>query len=169
MRMLNRVVTGLERLTIIIAGIAMFLMMIGISFDAFGRYLFNTPVPGNYEATQWYLLPAFVFLSMSANYASGAHVALDVLTPFFGKLLGLNHLRLIALITLIAVLPLGWYTGLEAIHKFQTLETTLGMIAWPKYWSYVWLPAGIVLFCARLTCEIIQPTTHLDIPAGGDL
>lgn len=169
MHMLVKIITRLERLTIVIACIALFLMMIGISIDAFGRYLLNAPLPGNYEATQWYLLPAFVFLSMSANYAAGAHVALDVFSPALGKLFGLNHLRLIALITLIAVLPLGWYTGLEAVHKFQTLETTLGLIAWPKYWSYVWLPAGVGLFCVRLICEIIQPTTHIAHSAGGDL
>lgn len=132
-------------------------MMLGISVDAFGRYLFNKPLQGNFEFTSLYLMVIVTFLGMPACYSRGGMVRLDV---FSGTLSRLPFSMSERINTLLAAAVFGfitWHTGHEAIDKFLSRDTTFGVIQFPLYWSYVWVPIGCGLLAARLIYETLFP------------
>jgi TRAP-type C4-dicarboxylate transport system permease small subunit len=148
--LVDRGLTGL-------AAMALCAMMLSISADAAGRYLFERPFQGNYELTGLYLMVMVVYLLLSANQRDGQHVRLDFLADRLKRRLGPHHDRLVSLVSLAAIAPLAWFSGVEAAHKIAALETAFGPIPFPLYLSYVWLPLGAGLLSLRLLLDLLRP------------
>ena len=62
-----------------VVGAALLLMVFAITLDAAGRYLFGSGLPGTIRVTEWFLMPAIVFLSWGAAQRNRRHVAVDLL------------------------------------------------------------------------------------------
>ncbi|MFC5751909.1 TRAP transporter small permease [Actinomadura rugatobispora] len=63
----------------LVVGAALLLMVTAITLDAAGRYLFGSSLPGTIRITEWFLMPAVVFLSWGAAQRHRKHVAVDLL------------------------------------------------------------------------------------------
>lgn len=146
-----------DRIFMAIAQLAIFTMMLSISADALGRYLFNRPLQGSFEFTTLYLMVILTFLGLPATYAGGGHIRLDVLRPLLQRIPGNPVERLNALIAASVFGFLAWHSGHEAVGKFVARDTSFGVIQFPLYWSYVWVPLGCGLLTLRLAVEIIYP------------
>lgn len=140
-----------------IAQLAMLVMMFGISADALGRYLFNTPLQGSFEFTSLYLMVIVTFLGMPATYSAGGMVRLEVLTRHLDRVPGRIPARVNALMAAAVFGFLAWHAGHDAIDKFIARDTTFGAVQFPLYWSYVWFPLGAALMTLRLAYEVVFP------------
>lgn len=161
-RPLESVLSLFDRLFLIVAQIAMALMMLSISADSLGRYLFNRPLTGSYEFTSLYLMVIITFLAIPATYASGGHIRLDILRERLARVPGRPFERINALLAVAVFGFLTWHAGGAAITKFIERDTSFGVIQFPLYWSYVWVPVGCGLLSVRLALEIVFPQS----PAG---
>lgn len=161
MSLILRLVDRLERGADLLAGISLLAMMVLISADALGR-LFGTPVQGAYEFTSYYLMVITAFAALPRSYATGGQVRLELLEPWLRRLPGQAAYRGVVALSLAAFLILFWFSGGEAWERIVARETTFGVIQWPLYLSYVWLPIGVGLLCLRLAVELIVP----QVPAG---
>lgn len=146
----------------VLAGISLVLMMLAISADAAGRYLFDSPVQGAYELTGLYLMVMAVFLLLSANQAGGHHVRLDAAAGWLRRKLGPAYDRILALIALAAFAPLGWTVTEEGVERLLAQDVTFGPIAFPLYLSYIWVPIGVLALLFRLTLDVVQPEAPED-------
>lgn len=163
--MLKRVRAGLARVEAVmaaLAGLSLVLMMLSISADAAGRYLFDRPVEGAYEMTGLYFMVMAVYLMLSANHAGNHHVRLDAAAGWLRRRLGRFYDRLLALIGLLAFLPLGWAVLDEGVERLIAQEVTFGPIAFPVYLSYVWVPLGVMPLILRLVLDLVQPEAPQD-------
>lgn len=154
---LERGLSFFDRTFLLVAQAAIVAMMVTICTDSLGRYLFNRPLRGSYEITSLYLMVILVFMAMPATYASGGHIRLDLLRRALARLPGMIFERLNAALAAGAFGLLAWYAGGEAIDRFVTSRTTLGIIQFPLYWSYVWVPVGCGLLTLRLAIEVVYP------------
>lgn len=161
MSTVQRLVDWLERGADLLAGISLLLMMVLISADALGR-LFGAPVQGAYEFTSYYLMVIAAFAALPRSYTTGGQVRLELLEPWLRKLPGHAAYRGVVALSLAAFLVLFWFTAEEATQRIVNRDTTFGVIQWPLYLSYVWLPIGVGLLCLRLVVELALPT----VPAG---
>ncbi|MGY6534140.1 MAG: TRAP transporter small permease [Pararhodobacter sp.] len=161
---LERGLSFFDRAFLLVAQVAIVLMMVTICTDSLGRYLFNRPLRGAYEVTSLYLMVVLVFMAMPATYASGGHIRLDLFRSSLARLPGMIPERLNALLAACAFGLVAWYAGGEAIDRFMQRRTTLGIIQFPLYWSYVWVPVGCTLLALRLALEVIFPQK----PPAGD-
>ncbi len=132
-------------------------MVVSVTADAVGRYLFNDPLSGNYEFTSLFAMVALTFMGMPQTYATGGHIRLTAFTARLDRIPGKLSERLNVALGLVAFGLLAWISAGEAIHKFAVRETTLGSIQFPMYWSYVWVPLGSTLLCLRLLFELVHP------------
>ncbi len=98
-----------------------------------------------------------VFMAMPATYAGADHIRLDLFRGALARLPGMIPERLNAGLAACAFGLVAWYAGGEAIDRFAPRRTTLGIIQFPPYWSYVWVPVGCTLLALRLTLEVIFP------------
>lgn len=156
-KILENGLSALDRVCLAVAQFAIFVMMLSISVDALGRYFFNRPLQGSFEFTTLYLMVILTFLGMPATYAGGGHIRLDVLRPWLARIPGNPVERLNALIAACIFGFLAWHSGTEAVSKFIERDTTFGVIQFPLYWSYVWVPLGCGLLALRLAVEVVFP------------
>lgn len=161
-RFLESGLSAVERVCLVVAQFAIFVMMLSISVDALGRYVLNRPLQGSYEFTSLYLMIILAFLGMPATYARGGHIRLDVFRPYLARIPGQPVERLNALIAACVFGFFTWFAGGEAIAKFVERDTTFGIIQFPLYWSYVWVPIGCGLLTLRLAAEIVFPAPVLE-------
>jgi TRAP-type C4-dicarboxylate transport system permease small subunit len=141
---------GVERLTIRIALVMMFAVMIIVTADVFMRYIFNAPFSWAYDLISLYLMAGIFFLGLSQAYASGAHVSVDILQQMFsptGKRLAEIITAGVALIAFAAMAKLGFERALDA---WQSKDVMAGAIPWPTWPSIALMPLGAGLLCLRL-------------------
>lgn len=147
----------LERLSLFLAQISIFIMMLLITVDATSRYVLNQSIIGTYEFTERYLMIAAVFLSMSYVMKIDGHIRLDLLIERLPKKVTnvVNSIHL--LLGAAFVFAIG-YQGMSMTYEvwIQNIVGT-GLIPWPIWLSYIWVPIGAFLFTLRLLLEFIEP------------
>jgi len=155
---MRRLLSVIEKLLLAIATAGLLLMMLSITFDALGRHFFNSPLRGNFELTSLYFMVILVFATLSSNYADGVHVRLDVVSEGLKRRFGKNYTRAIALICLPIFGLFTWHVCIEAIAKFEHLETRMGAIPFPIYLSYIWVAFGAFTLTLRFVLDIVAPS-----------
>lgn len=154
---MSRIIDLFDLIFIRIAQLSLLVMMLSISGDALGRYVFNRPLQGSFEFTSLYLMVILTFLAMPASYSAGAMVRLDVFTAPLSRLPGHLSERINTFAGAAVFGFIAWHSGHEAIAKFISRDTTFGVIQFPLYWSYVWVPLGCGLMAVRLAYEFLFP------------
>lgn len=166
---IERVIGIFEKLFMAVAMISVFIMMISISADAMSRYLFGSPITGQYEFTQYYLLVILIFMAFSRTYIIGGHIRIRILDPILQKIPFDFSERLNAILAALAFGVLTYVSAMEAVGKFVNQDKLFGAIQFPIYWSYVWVPLGCGLMTLRLAYDIIYPMNRLAAGEGGEL
>lgn len=133
-----------------IAAVAVVLMMLSVSADTVGRYLFNRPITGNFEFISLYLMVILGFMAAARTYSIGGHIRLELLSPRLPRPVGKAVERLNALAAGAAFAVFTYSSSEEAIDKLVNLHTTFGVIQFPVYLSYAWMPLGAALLTLRL-------------------
>ena len=116
----------------IIAGVAMFLIMLLTVADVIGRTFFTWPITGTYELS-CYALVVMVLLGIGYVQQGNQHIAVDLFVnklsrsgqfviELIGTLMGLGFSLLVSW--------QGWRGGLESIHN-KTVSDTLHIPAYP--------------------------------------
>jgi TRAP-type C4-dicarboxylate transport system permease small subunit len=165
----SRFIALFEKLFMAVAVISIFIMMLSISADALSRYLFGSPITGQYEFTQLYLLVILVFMALPRTYVSGGHIRLKLLDRYRQKIPFDLSERFNVLLGGIAFGAIAYISGLEAIDKFVNQDKLFGAVQFPIYWSYVWVPLGSGLMALRLIYEIFVPLQRQDSRQKGEL
>ena len=158
-----------EKIYMAMAMISIFIMMLSISADALSRYLLGSPITGQYEFTQLYLLVILVFMALPRTYVIGGHIRLKLLDGFRRKIPFNLSERCNAALGCIAFGAIAYISGIEAVEKFVNQDKLFGAVQFPIYWSYVWVPLGCGLMAVRLVYEIFAPVPHLDSQQEGEL
>ena len=165
----TRILEQFEKLFMAVAMISMFVMMLSISADALSRYLFGSPITGQYEFTQFYLLVILVFMALPHTYGIGGHIRLKLLDGYRRRLPFNISERCNVMLAGIAFGAIAYISGLEAIDKFANQDRLFGAIQFPIYWSYVWVPLGSGLMALRLIYEIFVPGQRRESQREGEL
>ncbi|MFV0244355.1 MAG: TRAP transporter small permease [Qingshengfaniella sp.] len=159
---LNRILSFLENIAIVISASALILIMVSITADAFGRYFLNKPFQGQYEFTSLYLMVILTFLGLAKIQAQGGHISVPVMRTMVARLPGKPAERITALAAALAFAFITIKTGEEALHKIAARSTTFGAIQFPTYLSYCWVPVGTGLLTLRLAYQTFWPRSDLE-------
>lgn len=144
--------TVFERLDGVIASIGMiavFVMMLLITADVGGRYIFNRPLVGSQEIVEMLMIVA-VFFGLSYTQKHHGHVGVDVVP---GALAGTKFGWLP--VALNAVTGITVYAALSAFafrHALATLArgTSSIYLQWPIWWLGVCVSLGCIFLALRL-------------------
>ncbi|WP_189682170.1 TRAP transporter small permease [Seohaeicola zhoushanensis] len=149
-------VTRINRFTTVLGGLAIALMMLHITADVAGRYLFNTSLPGTITIVSNYYMVVAVFLPLALAEEEDAHISVEVFTAGLGE----TGQRIIAIITLFVSLAVCMlFTGKtweEAIRQMESgaavLQGNSTVTIWP---SNFLLPIGFGLMVIVLIIKLI--------------
>jgi TRAP-type C4-dicarboxylate transport system permease small subunit len=149
----------IERLTRWLALIGGLLMLAAIALTMIsvaGRYLFNAPLPGDYESIE-IICAVGIFLFFPYTHATGGNIVVRFFTASFARryriVLDLLH---DVIFTGIAAL-LAWRLAIGLADKFHSGESTM-LVRIPYWWSYSFAVASMALLCvvclARLAAGV---------------
>ena len=150
----------------IVAPILLVAMMLLVVCDVGGRYLFNRPVHGTLEITE-FIMVGLVFLTLAHTQAIKAHIQVELL-------IGLMSRRKKLILDLVTYLLgagifalIAWQNWLSFLDSWGIREQTDGYIPFPVYPAKLVVPIGCFLLTLRFIVDImgaIKEMRRKDVP-----
>lgn len=137
----------------IIGGNILIVMMVLVSADVLGRYIFNSPLHGTNELVEFLMVGLFYF-TVSRAQALRTHIRVEFLLTYFSPHLRIKLDIFCHLLGLLIFALIVWQSGRAALQAWKLGETTFGVILFPLFPSKILVPLGSFLFCLRLGKDI---------------
>ncbi len=133
-----------------VAVVCVVAIMLVVSADAFGRYLFKAPLPVTFELVTFYLLVSSIYMAVAATYRHGDHININLIQAKLPK--GVRNAAEIVfcLLTVIVFALIAWGALQHSIEAWRRKEFIPGFIIWPVWLSYLPIPLGAGLLVLRL-------------------
>lgn len=146
---------------------AIFLMMLHITADVVGKFVFNRPLPGTIPIVSQYYMVIAAFLPLAMVERLTGHISVEILyTSLPRTLRGLLTVFATAL-GVVVFAALTWATWGEAVKKYAigafSYEQGIKVPVWPSYFV---LPAGTALFTLVLVWRLFAQLTRVEDPAA---
>jgi TRAP-type C4-dicarboxylate transport system permease small subunit len=132
---------------------SLFILMCLTAADVLGRYVFNKPITGTFELTEFMVL-ILIFSFLANAQAKKAHVTVDLILSHFPKTFRdyvevFNHIMSLALMILIA-----WIGALRALELKEVAEASpnLGI---PIYPFAFFLVLGCIVMCIEYIRDLV--------------
>jgi len=148
---LERIKRGIQRINRFIAGVSgVFLipLMIITAVDVVGRDVFNHPIPGTVELSQ-YMLAVFILLGLAYTHQVKAHVAVSIFTSHLndrGQLILNIITTLLCLFISFIIAWQGWVVGIEE-------RAVSDMLRVPQYPFRLLVALAAFLLCLELLID----------------
>ena len=133
---------------------SLFTMMCLTTVDVVGRYLFNRPITGVFELTE-YLVLILIFSFIGYTQSKKGHVAVDIFLPLLPskmkKLIDVaNHLVCLVLMGLIT------WMGVEKALELKVVGEASPNLQIPAYPFVFYLVLGCFVMCVELFRSVMQ-------------
>ena len=153
LHVLLKILQNLSTYLAYIGSFSLFSMMCLTIADVAGRYIFNKPVLGAFELTEFMVL-VLIFSYLGYAQAGKSHVSVDLFMMFFPERLKVyieifNHVACLAIMILIA-----WMGFEKALEMMETCESSPNL-ALPSYPFVFFLVLGCVTMCVEFIKDII--------------
>ncbi|EHA16476.1 TRAP transporter small permease subunit [Halomonas sp. HAL1] len=140
----------------VVAALALGLMMLHVTADVIGKYLFNSPIPGTAEVVASYYMVAAVFLPLAWVEINEGSIVVEILYDLFPSMT--KKLLFIVSTTLSSLFygGLAWLSLGPAIHAWkigEVVEGTWRVVIWPTKFI---LPLGLALACLIMLIRLIE-------------
>lgn len=157
----GRFLSGVTRIASLLSTICIVMMMLHVTADVFGRYVFNAPLPGTIVVVGHYYMIIVVFLALGVAEEKRAHISVEFLTDLLPKT-AQAWVALFSGVLTVAVFGLLTVSGyLQAVKKTKSgasMEQGSDLIAiWPSYWA---IPAGAALITLIAAYKIVVAVTN---------
>jgi TRAP-type C4-dicarboxylate transport system permease small subunit len=154
---LDRLAKFFSDTAMLLACLAVVLMMIHVTAEAIGKYVFHVPMPATQETVQFYYMVALVFLPIAYIARGEGHICVELFTQNM-KPRGRARLDVfVGILTLIWILLIAWYAGEEAVTTTldgELQETGNGyLIVWPGRW---FIPAGCAVMGMSVALQLLK-------------
>jgi TRAP-type C4-dicarboxylate transport system permease small subunit len=163
-----------------IGGIALTLMMLQISADVLGKYLFNRPLIATLEIVTWYYMVAAVFLPVVYIQIHKKHLMVELFTMGWPPRRMAVLEGIVAVVGTVYVGTLAVLTGIHAADQTAAGEiqdaTFFDLPVWPSRWLLPIATGAMALVFLTQACRdlrfgftgrgapSLQPKPTLDMP-----
>lgn len=153
---LTTVLTGINKLLMLVAGIAVVLMMAQVSLDVAGKFLFNKPIPVTLEMVSNYYMVAVVFLPFAAVEMIGGNIQVDLLYSHLTRVMR----RCLDILAGVLGCGLFWFLTTSswtvAMKKFHVGEFIMGSYSISIWQSRFLVPIGCGLIFAVMLIKLLK-------------
>ncbi|KAB2336216.1 TRAP transporter small permease [Cytobacillus depressus] len=139
-----------------IAQIAVLIMMLLTTADAVMRYIFSKSITGAYFFTEKYLMVIVVFLSMSYVMKMKGHIRIDLFIQYLPKRLVKVMDIIYTLLAAVLMFVIAYQAMFMTEEAFVNHYVATGLIPWPIWLSWIWVPIGAYMFTLRLLLIAFQ-------------
>ncbi len=132
-----------EKLLGPVVGLTLFSMMVITFIDVIGRYVFNAPLPGGMEITE-YLMASVIFLGLPLLSAEQGHVTVDLFDRFLSAKIKLLEAILVNILSFVLMSVLSWRLWLRAGETTEYGDVT----------AFLELPLGPLVYFTSIMVGI---------------
>ncbi len=161
---LQRAISFLAALLMLVGGVALVLMMAQVTLDVAGKYFLSAPVPVTLEMVSNYYMVAVVFLPIAAVERANGHIHVELIYSHLPRLAR----RLLDLLAYGLALFFFWLlmqTGWEqAWRKFEVGEFIMGSYSLEIWPSRFLVPIGGGLMVALLALKLVRSLASIVRP-----
>jgi TRAP-type C4-dicarboxylate transport system permease small subunit len=147
---MERLIRRLEQAGMAVAVVCVVAIMLVVSADALGRYLFKSPLPVTFELVTFYLLVASIYMAVAATYRHGDHININLIQDKLPKSVRNAAEIAFCVLTVIVFALIAWGALQHSIEAYRRKEFIPGVIIWPVWLSYLPIPLGAALLMLRL-------------------
>lgn len=160
----------LEDLAAIVGAVLMLIAMVMTTLDALLRYIFNAPIVFSYHLTENYLMVGMLTMPLAWGFRTGGYIRINALALALRSRSRRFLLRSGLLVSAVYVAALAWYSAIHFIGVFQRGDFQMGVIDWPLWLSWVWVPIGVGLLAIRLFFLAFGPSDdpHFGVSISGE-
>jgi TRAP-type C4-dicarboxylate transport system permease small subunit len=157
---IGRFLSFLSQSASLIGALCILLMMLHVTADVAGRYLFNSPVPGTIVTVANYYMVIIVFIAIGVAEEKRAHISVEFLTDLMpaGVQKAFALLAGVLTVWVATILMIGGYG--EAMKKTISgakMEQGSRMVeVWQSYWL---VPIGAGLMALIAAYRIVTMVT----------
>ena len=144
-----------ERMLSVAGGIIAGTLAILVTTDVTLRYVFNSPIAGLYELSEFMLIGT-IYLGIAYVQTQKGHVRIEIFTA---KLPPKAQQALNIFAYLIGIVAFGlitWRTGYMAWVAWDMNDYSMGLVQWPIWPARSLVPLGAGLLCLRLIRDMWQ-------------
>ncbi|MDF1855728.1 TRAP transporter small permease subunit [Pseudooceanicola sp.] len=156
-----RVIDGLSNVLMVVGSVALMLMMIQVSADVVGKFVFNSPVPVTLEMVSNYYMLAVVFLPFAAVERVEGNIHVELIYAHLPRAVK----RVLDIITYLLFSWLLWLlvtgTWKVALKKYKVGEYIMGSYSiaiWPTRFL---IPIGCALLLALVLVKLVRAVVVL--------
>lgn len=144
-----------ERVMLMVAIAMVFFIMLFVTGEIGGRYLFNSPIPGHLELSELFM-PAIVFLSYAYTQSTDGHIRLTLiiehLPPSVRRWLDVaTHVVAVLVLSM-----LTFYAGRSGFGKFTGGDVTMSPPYFEQWPSAMSVSFGLAVATLRFYVELLD-------------
>ncbi len=147
-----RVVNLATRMLGVVGAVLLFLMMTLTFVDVWGRYIFNSPIPGGFEVTEL-MMATLIFAGLPLVTQHDEHITVDLIDHFFPKSMLRWRDVLVGVLSTVMVAVLSYRMWLKAMEQVDYGDRTAAL----------YIPVAPVTFfmsiTTALTCLLLMILT----------
>jgi TRAP-type C4-dicarboxylate transport system permease small subunit len=127
-----------------ISGYLLFFMMLLITVDVTGRYVFSSPIPGTLELTE-FLIVFVVFFSIAYVQLTKRHICVELVTQRLPRRAADGLAVVVLVIAAVFFALVCWQSWNSAVSSLEYLEASDGLVQIPVYPPKFAIPFGSAL------------------------
>lgn len=156
MKTIINIFEKIDRIVFYVAQISIILMMIVMVAEAITRYVFNHAIPGAHIMIENYLMIMITFLSMSYVMKMKGHIKLDFFLHYIPERLEKILNTIYMLLAAGVMFVIGYQATIVAIDNYVNNYTLTGIVTWPIWTQWIWIPIGSFVFTIRLLIIVVR-------------
>lgn len=157
--MLETLINRLSALLAALASLALALMMLHVTADVIGKYVFNAPIPGTAEVVASYYMISVVFLPLAWLEVKNGPIVVELFYEMGSPRTKRGMVMLGTILSLVFYAAIAWLSWAPAVHAWRIGEIVEGawkVTIWP---TKFFLPLGLGLACLALIVRLGQIVT----------
>jgi TRAP-type C4-dicarboxylate transport system permease small subunit len=135
-------------------------MMLLVAANVFGRYLFNYPILGTLELTEFCMVAA-VYMALSFTQLEKAHINIDLMTMLLSSRKALACNLMTYLMGFIFFALIVWQGSRMTLESYAMKEVTFGTIEMLEWPVKLFVPFGSLVICIRFLLDAVQTGRQL--------
>ncbi|WP_166652479.1 TRAP transporter small permease [Enterovirga rhinocerotis] len=139
----------------IVSGFATLLIIVIVTVDVAGRFLFNMPFHGGVEASEL-LMVVLVFFGLAAAQQQRQNYTIELLVRHLPPQAQRGFELVGYLVCFVIVVMLAWPSTKQALSSFERGEAGFGVVPFPLWPARILLAVGLWLLAVQFLCDIYR-------------
>ncbi len=141
-------------------GLILTAMMTLVTCDVVARFIFNHPIHGVTEITE-FLMVGMLYLTLAHTQAAKHNIKVEVLITHFPPKLRQGTELFTYILGLLVFAVITWQGVWSAADAWKIGEITFGLVELPLFPAKVLVPIGSFFLCLRFLLDILEGLRNL--------